>query len=71
MPRPNYACPIMLQELIDRLAAENAISEQDSVWLIYGASQPTPNDPKAESLANEIQDLNQQVTVTIFALQPA
>ncbi|KAK9803503.1 hypothetical protein WJX73_010587 [Symbiochloris irregularis] len=49
------------EEFIDKLAAEKAISEQDSVWLIYGASSADVDDPKAELLAQEIEDLNQQI----------
>ena len=51
-----------LQELIDRLAAENAISEQDCQWLMYGACLPTRTSlPTEDPLAMEVDDLSQQV----------
>ena len=53
---------LILQELIDRLAAEKAISDQDCQWLMYGACSPTNEPSEAiDPLIAELEDLNQQV----------
>lgn len=55
------------QELIDRLAADNAISEQDCQWLMYGAcSSAEDTSQSSDPLAREIDDLSQQVSRSIM-----
>ena len=58
----------VVQELIDRLMSDNAISEQDCEWLMYGASQPADADGEADLLGSEIRDLSQQVSCSVHAL---
>ena len=54
-----------MQELIDRLAAEKAISEQDSEWLMYGACLPAnPALGTDDPLAVEVEDLSSQASST-------
>lgn len=61
-----------VQELIDRLAADETISQQDYEWLMYGACLPASISMSAtDPLAAEVEDLSQQVMggIAAFSLQ--